>query len=201
MRVAARDQRAQNSEREADQIGSSAGSNLNLSVDKSKDLAITSTTAPELRGFRIIREIGRGGMGVVYEAEEEVLGRRVALKVLPATADMDQRKVERFKREARAAAKLHHTNIVPVFGVGHQGDRHFFVMQYIEGQGLDAVVRELRQLKKPAAEQMRAETIETSDGACQSEISDGLDVRLSISNTPAEIAGSIASGRFGSEIG
>jgi serine/threonine protein kinase len=201
MRAAVRDQRVPNSQREADQNGASAGSSADQSDDKSNDLAVTSRTPPELRGFRIIREIGRGGMGVVYEAEEEVLGRRVALKVLPSTADPDHRKVERFKREARAAAKLHHTNIVPVFGVGQQGDQRFLVMQYIEGQGLDAVIRELRHLKKPVAEHIRAETISTSDEARRSEISEEPDVRLSISNTAAEIAGSIAIGRFGSEIG
>jgi serine/threonine protein kinase len=100
-----------------------------------------------IEGFRILREIGRGGMGVVYEAEEEVLGRRVALKVLPPSSTIDARHVERFRREAKVAARLHHTNIVPVFGVGQQGDRHFYVMQYINGRGLDSVVRELRHLK------------------------------------------------------
>ena len=94
-----------------------------------------------------------------------------------------------------------HTNIVPVFGVGQQGDRHFFVMQYIDGQGLDAVVRELRQIKKPTAAQFRSETIELNDGAHESDFGDRSDFRLAISNTAAEIAGSLAAGRFGSEIG
>ena len=75
-----------------------------------------------LGDFRLLREIGRGGMGVVYEAEQESLGRRVALKVLPAAPLLDPRQVRRFEREARSAARLHHTNIVPVFGVGeHDG--------------------------------------------------------------------------------
>lgn len=201
LRAAARAEVAQDGLREADRIGSSVGSSLNQLEDNSSDLTSASTTFPALHGFRIIREIGRGGMGVVYEAEEEVLGRRVALKVLPAAADADQRKLERFKREARAAAKLHHTNIVPVFGVGQQGDRHFFVMQYIEGQGLDAVVGELRQLKKPTAGQFRSLTLGTHDNTHQSGLGEGFDIRLSISNTAAEIAGSLAAGRLGSEMG
>src|SRR5271167_178963 len=83
--------------------------------------------------YRILREVGRGGMGVVYEAEQVSLGRRVALKVLPPHALNDAQQVLRFEREARAAAKLHHTNIVPVFGVGHQDDTHYYVMQFIQG--------------------------------------------------------------------
>jgi serine/threonine protein kinase/tetratricopeptide (TPR) repeat protein len=99
---------------------------------------------------RIVREVGRGGMGVVYEAEQESLGRRVALKVLPPGALGDAKHVERFQREARAAARLHHTNIVPVFGVGEEGGTHFYVMQYIEGRPLDDVLAELRRLRAEA---------------------------------------------------
>src|SRR5689334_21141485 len=86
----------------------------------------------ELGDFRIVREVGRGGMGVVYEAEQVSLGRRVALKVLPFAAALDARQLQRFKNEAQAAASLHHTNIVPVFGVGCEGDTHYYTMQYIE---------------------------------------------------------------------
>jgi eukaryotic-like serine/threonine-protein kinase len=101
-----------------------------------------------LGDFRILREVGRGGMGVVYEAEQESLGRRVALKILPNHALLDPRQLARFQREARAAARLHHTNIVPVFGVGEQDGLHYYVMQFIHGQSLDGVLVELRRLRR-----------------------------------------------------
>src|SRR4051794_10950992 len=97
--------------------------------------------------YRILREVGRGGMGVVYEAEQVSLGRRVALKVLPRQVSSDLRTLARFRREARSAAQLHHTNIVPVFEVGKDGEVSYYAMQFIQGQGLDLVIDELRQLK------------------------------------------------------
>jgi len=101
----------------------------------------------ELGGYRIVREIGRGGMGVVYEAEQISLGRRVALKVLPGHVVGDRKALERFRREAKAAARLHHTNIVPVFEVGREGDVAFYAMQFIQGQGLHQVIDELGRLR------------------------------------------------------
>lgn len=100
----------------------------------------------QLGEYRIVREIGRGGMGVVYEAEQESLGRRVALKVLPPGTLGHPRQVERFHREARTAARLHHTNLVPLFGVGEEGGTHYYVMQYIDGRPLDEVLVELLRL-------------------------------------------------------
>jgi serine/threonine-protein kinase len=97
--------------------------------------------------YRILREVGRGGMGVVYEAEQESLGRRVALKVLPAQSLLDPRQQQRFLREAKAAARLHHTNIVPVFGVGEDAGVLYYVMQFITGLGLDEVLAELKRLR------------------------------------------------------
>src|SRR5262249_29263773 len=87
--------------------------------------------------YRLIREVGRGGMGIVYEAEQESLGRHVALKLLPSSALLDQRQLARFQRESKAAARLHHTNIVPVYGVGTHDGTHYYVMQFIQGLGLD----------------------------------------------------------------
>lgn len=91
----------------------------------------------QLGDFRIIREIGRGGMGVVYEAEQMSLGRRVAIKALPLLSVSQPELVKRFQREARTAARLHHTNIVPVFGVGEAEGFHYYAMQLIDGIGLD----------------------------------------------------------------
>jgi tetratricopeptide (TPR) repeat protein len=108
------------------------------------------TPFPRLGDYRIVREIGRGGMGVVYEAEQEALGRRVALKVLPPQALGNPKYLQRFQREARAAARLHHTHIVPVFGVGEDCGTHYYVMQYIEGRPLDEVLAELRRLRSAA---------------------------------------------------
>ena len=100
-----------------------------------------------LGDFRLLREVGRGGMGVVYEAEQESLGRRVAIKALN-NARNDPNIVLRFHREAKAAARLHHTNIVPVFGAGESDGVHFIVMQFIAGLGLDAVLDEVRRIER-----------------------------------------------------
>ena len=98
----------------------------------------------QLGDFRIVREIGHGGMGVVYEAEQKSLGRHVALKVLsPATFD-SPKSIRRFRREAETVARLHHTNIVPVFGVGDEKGLHYYVMQLIDGEPLNEVVTGLR---------------------------------------------------------
>jgi tetratricopeptide (TPR) repeat protein len=88
-------------------------------------------------------------MGIVYEAVQLTLHRRVALKVLLVPASLDPKRLQRFQQEARAAASLHHTNIVPVFGIGCEADLHFYAMQYIQGQSLDAVIRALRTASAP----------------------------------------------------
>lgn len=90
--------------------------------------------------YKINGEIGRGGMGVVFEAVHESLGKRVAIKVMPTPLINSKNFVERFKREAQSAARLHHTNIVSVFGVGEGEGYHYYVMDLIEGQTLGAVI-------------------------------------------------------------
>jgi serine/threonine protein kinase len=101
--------------------------------------------------YRIGRELGRGGMGVVYEATDDVLGRRVALKVMPTQGLARPSQIERFELEARAAARLHHANIVAVFGAGCHEGLYYYAMQYIPGRGLDAVLNELRWLRSPVS--------------------------------------------------
>lgn len=97
-----------------------------------------------LGDFKLLREIGRGGMGVVYEAVQLSLNRRVALKVLSFAATLDTRQLERFRNEAHAAAQLHHNNIVPVYAVGCERSVHFYAMQLIDGPSLARVIAELR---------------------------------------------------------
>ena len=104
------------------------------------------TPAKVLGDFRLLQEIGRGGMGIVYEAEQVSLGRRVALKLLPMAAALDPRQIQRFRVEAQAAACLHHPHIVPVHGVGCERGVHYYAMQLIEGQSLAAMISELRRL-------------------------------------------------------
>jgi serine/threonine protein kinase/WD40 repeat protein len=142
---------------------------------------ISGVATGRLGEFRLLREVGRGGMGIVYEAEQESLGRRVALKVLPAGALIDTEQVRRFEREARAAARLHHTNIVPVFGVGEQEGTHYYVMQFIQGQGLDAVLEELRKLRQ--ARSAKSPTV-------------AAPARAEGRRVAADIARSLVTGRF-----
>jgi serine/threonine protein kinase/Flp pilus assembly protein TadD len=97
-----------------------------------------------LGDFRLLREVGHGGMGIVYEAEQLSLNRRVALKVLPFAATMDPRQLQRFHNEARAAASLHHEHIVPVYAVGQERGVHYYAMQFIDGHTLAEVIARQR---------------------------------------------------------
>jgi serine/threonine protein kinase len=137
--------------------------------------------------YRILREVGRGGMGVVYEAVQESLGRHVALKVLPTHALLSAEQRERFRREARAAALLHHSNIVPVFGVGQDCGVHFYAMQFIHGQSLDRVLRELRQHGAATADPGRTETVVPDQPDPASVLSADLAERLRTNWLPEEV--------------
>jgi WD40 repeat protein/serine/threonine protein kinase len=107
--------------------------------------AVSAGPEPGVLGdYRLLREVGRGGMGIVYEAEQLSLRRRVALKVLPFAAVADPRRLQRFRLEAQVAACLHHTHIVPVYAVGFERGVSFYAMQYIEGLSLSERIRELR---------------------------------------------------------
>src|SRR6476619_6612493 len=102
--------------------------------------------APRRLGdFEILRELGRGGMGIVYEARQVSLNRKVALKVLSGGLGLTPKAVQRFHREAEAAAKLHHTNIVPVYATGEQDGWHFYAMELIDGPSLDHVLKQTEQ--------------------------------------------------------
>jgi serine/threonine protein kinase/WD40 repeat protein len=153
-----------------------------------KNLALT-----QLGDYRIIREIGHGGMGVVYEAEQVSLGRYVALKVLPHKALANEKTKKRFEREARAAAKLHHTNIVPVFGVGEHDGLPYYAMQFIQGLSLDLVLEELKRLKDRGGKMSQVSSLPISGP-----LSPGSFRR---SAAAAEVAKSMLTGAFESPSG
>jgi serine/threonine protein kinase len=146
-----------------------------------KVMAAVGSIPDRLGEFRILREIGRGGMGIVYEAEQESLGRRVALKVLASQATRTPQQVQRFLREARSAAQLHHSNIVPVFGIGEYNGLHYYAMQFISGLGLDSVLEEMRRL--------------SCDGARNGQ-PDRSTTNLGDMETRSSVALSLLSGRF-----
>jgi serine/threonine protein kinase len=127
--------------------------NLKVMKERSSDGQATAglPRSLPLGGFRIIRELGRGGMGVVYEAEDKNLKRRVAFKVLGANIAGSRGQLQRFRHEAEAAARLHHPHIVPVFGTGEEHGVQFFVMQYIDGLPLCEVIENMRRAGGPSA--------------------------------------------------
>src|SRR5579871_3522931 len=139
----------------------------------------------QLGDYRILREIGHGGMGVVYEAEQISLGRHVALKILPPNLRRESKQRRRFEREVRAAARLHHTNIVPVFGVGEYDGLPYYAMQFIQGLGLDEVIDELKRMQ-PGGHR--------SDGP---PVPAGNELRAARKDvSAADVARSLISGRF-----
>ncbi len=150
-----------------------------------------------LGDFQIIREIGRGGMGIVYEAFQESLGRHVAVKVLPRQALLDPQHQRRFQREAQTAARLHHTNIVPVFGVGEHDGFHYIVMQLIDGAGLDEVLAALRQMgsRLPPASGSRPQTTPDKDASGFTRTAVAAHPRHS--TEVARLASALVEGRFG----
>ena len=111
--------------------------------DDTGDDTSSAMVGRRLGDFRIVRELGRGGMGVVYEAEQISLDRRVALKVLPGRG-ANPVWVARFKREAATVAKLKHDGIVEVIAVGTEGDLHYYAMELVEGVALNTVFESVR---------------------------------------------------------
>jgi serine/threonine protein kinase len=154
---------------------------------------LPSKLPAQIGDYRILREIGRGGMAIVYEAEQQSLGRRVALKVLLRQMARDARSLERFQREARATARMHHTNIVPVFEVGNDQEHVFYAMQLITGQGLDVVIDELRRLRD-------ASCPDVPRSKKQPSASHPSAARQNERNRASSIAKSLMSGRWRPEI-
>jgi hypothetical protein len=158
-----------------------------------RPLLDSANSSQPLGDFQIVREIGRGGMGVVYEALQLSLGRRVALKVLPFAASLDPSRLERFRNEAQAAAQLHHTNIVPVYSVGIDRGVHFYAMQLIEGQALSDSIRDLRRAAgrtsaaDPSATEAMAKRKSSAfgDSASGSFANSGSSLSLPASSLPA----------------
>lgn len=153
---------------------------------------------PERLGdFRILREVGKGGMGIVYEAVQESLDRRVALKVLANHSMLDDKSLQRFWQESRAAASLHHTNIVPVFGIGEHDGLHYYVMQFIDGLGLREIINELNRLGGAVAQ---PSTIGDGNGTAADAAANG-EPRDDDGGGAETIALALLQGRFGIGVG
>ena len=128
-----------------------AGSGSILSGSGRTLKALSGVTTETVGDYRIVREIGRGGMGIVYEAQQISLDRRVALKVLPLSVVLDEKQIARFMIEAQAAAQLNHPNIVPIFSVGSEDGVHCYSMLMIDGQSLDQLLANRKSSDAPAA--------------------------------------------------
>ncbi|MHC4339432.1 MAG: serine/threonine-protein kinase [Planctomycetota bacterium] len=115
---------------------------------------VAEGTPSRIGDFSILRELGRGGMGVVYEAEQISMRRKVALKVLPVAITGTPQAVKRFQREAHAAGKLHHTNIVPIHAMGQHAGHWYYAMELVEGRPLSDVIVQLRRAAKPTEEEL-----------------------------------------------
>jgi WD40 repeat protein/serine/threonine protein kinase len=121
----------------------------------------------QLGDYRILRQVGRGGMGIVYEAEQISLRRRVALKVLPFASALDARRLQRFKNEALAVAHLDHPNIVAVLATGCERGVHFYAMRFVEGQTLADLIQSLREQagRRTAGSKGKARPAGAAEGA------------------------------------
>ena len=131
-----------------DEHGSSSIQERPSPTDDASSQVPRQQSSSSLDDYEIVREIGRGGTAIVYEAYHKSLRRKVALKQLPAAAALDQRWQERFDNEVRATSQLSHSNIVPFYELGKGDDSHFYTMQLIDGISLAEVIRRLRQCRE-----------------------------------------------------
>ncbi len=158
-----------------EEIGSGPGRATGLPVDRSG----AGNPMPQRMGdYLLLRRVGAGGMGIVYEAEHQSLKSRVALKVMHPRFRADRAYVRRFQTEARSAAKLHHTNIVPVFDYGEQDGVCYYAMQFIVGVGLERVLEDVRRLRAAANRDIAADTEGEGNGTA---IEAGADLLTGVS--------------------
>ncbi|MEL7498068.1 MAG: serine/threonine-protein kinase [Planctomycetota bacterium] len=153
------------------------------SVKSTLESFASTSDGKHIGDFRIIREIGRGGMGIVYLAHQKSLDREVALKLVSSSAQFDERRRQRFQQEARASAMLHHTNIVPIFDIGQHEDLSFLVMQFINARSLDdvlAVDNQQRSAQKAGTESTIKMVDQSTNSVDLSEISTDDGVRLRV---------------------
>lgn len=108
---------------------------------ESRDVDQTKDIERRIGGYRILREIGRGSMGIVYEARDEARDQRVALKILLGASSIEEKAVRRFLREAQMLERIRHPNIVPIYRFGEERGTYFFAMQFIDGQTIASLVR------------------------------------------------------------
>ncbi len=128
----------------ADAAAPSGAGEVVKSAARSGELADSALAIPrQLGDFAIIREVGRGGMGVVFEALEVALQRRVALKVLPVVATLDVRHLDRFRLETQLVARMNHPNILPIYSVGHDSGISYFAMPLVQGRNLAEIIQEI----------------------------------------------------------
>ena len=156
-----------------------------LDSDSVANSVIPHATAPKSFGeFEVIQEIGRGGMGIVYEAQQISLNRRVALKVLSVGLDFSKKSIARFQREAEAAARLHHTNIVPIHTTGVENQIPFYAMELVRGPSLDRVLDQLRSESLPESVK-DAETEDQEKGIGAESLFESETITNSLDSTPS----------------
>tara|TARA_R110002049_G_scaffold72490_7_gene187524 strand:- start:90241 stop:93156 length:2916 start_codon:yes stop_codon:yes gene_type:complete len=136
----------------------------------------TSNLSMTLGDFKLLREIGRGGMGVVYEARQESLRRNVAIKLLSMSSVLDPRQISRFRNEAHTAGSLNHPNIVSVHSVGSQRGMHYYAMPLIDGTSIDTWVRQKR-LCDPTTDAQRSPHENGDESAAHRPSSRGTNTR------------------------